>query len=111
MLDASSGSATCAVDKVLRLAWNVAISMAAGILLPATSATARTTRLSSLGPSGARKDIIVVACDGICRARGVGDRKTGNLRRRPGQKPGLNFPRDLQVAFHDHAIGDLEYQQ
>ena len=110
MLDASSGSATCAVDKVFRLAVERSHQHGGRNLLPATSATARTTIVFA-GPSGARKDIIVVACDGICRARGVGDRKTGNLRRRPGQKPGLNFPRDLQVAFHDHAIGNLEYQQ
>jgi hypothetical protein len=33
------------------------------------------------------------------------------LGRRAGQKPRLNFARDLEVALHDHAIRDLEHEQ
>src|SRR5580693_9730664 len=72
--------------------------MAAGMLLPATSATAR-------------EYVIVIAGDGVGGASRIGDGEAGNLRRGAGQQPGLNLAGDLQVALHDHAVGDLEHQQ
>jgi hypothetical protein len=63
------------------------------------------------GLAGAGKDIVVIAGHGISGACGIGNRDSRNLRRSARQQPGLNLARNLQVALHHHAVGDLEYEQ
>ncbi len=63
-----------------------------------------------VGFAGTGKHIVVVAGDGVGRARGIGDRDSGNLRRSAGQQPGLNFARNLQIALHHDAVGNLQHQ-
>ena len=54
------------------------MSKAAGMLLPATSATASRNRVSPGPADGAGKDVVVVSGDGVCRAGGKGDCHPGN---------------------------------
>ncbi len=59
----------------------------------------------------AREHIIVVPCHGVGRTSGVGNRDAGNLRRSAGQQPGLNLAGNLEIAFHDDAVGNLQHEQ
>ena len=58
-----------------------------------------------------RKNVIVVTGDRVGGTSDIGDREARNLRRGSGKQPRLNFARDLQVALHHHAIGNLKDQQ
>ena len=57
------------------------------------------------------KHIVIISGDGIGRTRGKGDLQAGHLRRVCRQQPRLNLLGDLQIAFHDHAVGDFQDQQ
>src|SRR5579859_3864787 len=57
------------------------------------------------------KDVVIISRDGIGWTRRICDGKAWNLRRDAGKQPGLNLSRNLQVALHHHAVGNLEHQQ
>ena len=85
--------------------------MAAGMLLPATSAMA--IRKVSLPGSVRRtsEDVVIISGDGVGRAGGECDLESGNRWRICGKQPGLDLFCDLQVALHDNAIADFRNQQ
>ncbi|HST13172.1 MAG TPA: hypothetical protein VLL05_22535 [Terriglobales bacterium] len=89
------------------------MSIAAGMLLPATSATANSTRSSFRGLAWTHEHIVVVTGDCVGRSRLESNLDAWNGWGLVGQQPVLNFARDFQIALHDHAVAYLEnqYQQ
>jgi len=107
MRPTSSVSAPAVVESVFKLAWKVAISMAAGTLLPATSATA-IRKVWSRGPSldeRTRHSNLRRRCWRAAWRRQSLSQESARIRR---QQPRLYLLGDLKIAFHYHAISNLQ---
>ena len=85
----------------------MAINIAAGMLLPETSATA-----INRGPSvGAAKCVIVIAPDCLGRACGERNIYAGHVGSPAGHQPALDLTGDLDISLHRNVIAEDQDKQ